>query len=71
MRISAIVLDLRSAGKKITKSKHWLARPTKVPPMHIAIYGAGCKEIRVMGRKVDVSYGPGMALERVLDCSGG
>lgn len=70
VRISAVELDLSSSGKKVAKSKHWLARPAEIPPVHIAIYRAGCKEIGVMGRKIDVCDGSGMALEGVLDCSG-
>jgi hypothetical protein len=70
MRISAIVLDLSSSSKKVAKSKHWLTRPTEIPPVHIAVYRASRKEVGVMGREIDVSDGSGMALEGVFDCPG-
>jgi hypothetical protein len=70
VRISAVVLDLSSSGKKVAKSKHWLARPPEIPPVHIAIHRAGRKEVGVMGGEIDICDGSGMALEGVLDCSG-
>lgn len=54
MRILPIPLDLGCAGKPIAECHCRFGRMAKVPAVDKAINSAGCKNVRIVSREVDV-----------------
>jgi hypothetical protein len=69
-RVLPVVLNLSSPRKPITKGEHRLPRTSEIPAVNIAIHGAGSEEVWVVSGKIDVSDGPTVPLERMLDGAG-
>lgn len=67
MLVLSVPFDLGGASIPIRKSHGRPRRSPKVPAVDIAIDGACCKHVRVMGREVDVCNGAGMGMQSMLD----
>jgi len=67
MGFLSIPLDLRSSSEPVTEAERWLPRVTNIPTMNETVNSASGKDIRMMGREVDISDSTSVAMQDMLD----
>ncbi len=67
MEFLSIPLDLRSSSEPVTEAERWLPRVTNIPTMNETVNSASSKNVRMMGRKVDISDSTSVAMQDMLN----
>lgn len=66
--IDPVPFDLSSTSEPVTEGHCWLfGRTAQIPAEHVAVNGAGGKNIRMVSGEVDVGYCAFMAMQNMLD----